>query len=421
MILYRLLFTCLHALLLTWRASPFRRGGAVPEAERLVPPPRREGGAPAIWIHGASNGELTAARPLIAALARRLPEASLLITTNSRTGRALASGWGLARTSVRLAPIDRRRLVRAFLDHLRPSALVMVENELWPDRMLECARRGIPVLVLGGRMSEKSFRFWRRLPGLARPVLGAVRWLAPQDEGSRARFLALGLDPATLGPTLVMKAAPGESGSDRSADPPADRARTFLAASTHAGEEAAALDAFAALRPAHPGLRLILAPRHPRRRDEIEALIAARGLAFATRSRGQDRDPDLPVYLADTLGEMARWYREAGLCFVGGSLAPRGGHTPFEPATAGSVILHGPSLENFAGPYRALAEAGAALAVADADGLARALAPLIGDAAAQARLAGAARAALAPFRDQSGGEDFFDALADLTGLAVQPG
>ncbi|MBS0565040.1 MAG: 3-deoxy-D-manno-octulosonic acid transferase [Proteobacteria bacterium] len=419
MIFYRLLFTCLHALLLTWRASPYRLVGSVPEAERLVPPPRREGSAPALWIHAASNGELTAARPVIAELARRLPDASLLVTTNSRTGRALAAGWGLARTSVRLAPIDQRRLVRTLLDHLRPSALVMVENELWPDRMLECARRGIPVLVLGGRMSEKSFRFWSRLPGLARPILAAVRWLAPQDEGSRARFLALGLDPTTLGPTLLLKAAPGDSGLP--ADPPADRARTVLAASTHEGEEAAVLSAFAALRRAHPGLRLILAPRHPRRRDEIEALIAARGLAFATRSRGQDRDPALPIYLADTLGEMDRWYRAAGLCFVGGSLAARGGHTPFEPAAAGSVILHGPSLENFAAPYRALDDAGAALAVADADGLSRALAPLIGDAAAQARLAGAARAALAPFTAQSGGEDFFAALSDLTGLAVQPG
>lgn len=426
MIFYRILISLAYvAALARCVVARLARPTAVPAAERcerLVPPPPRAGNAPLIWVHGASNGELTAARPLIAALAGRLPAAELLITTNSRTGRALAAGWALPRTTVRLAPIDQCGLMRAFLDRARPAALVMVENELWPNRMLECARRGIPVLVLGGRMSEKSFRFWSRLPGLARPLLGAVRWLAPQDDGSRSRFLALGLDPAALGPEMVLKAAaaPLADAAVPASDLPFDRPRTLLAASTHEGEEEAVLDAFAALLPDHPGLRLILAPRHPRRRDQIEALIAARGLAFATRSRGAEPGADRPVYLADTLGEMALWYRAAGLCFVGGSLAPRGGHTPFEPAAAGSVILHGPSVENFAAPYQALAQRGAALAITGPADLARALAPLVGDGPAQARLADAARTALSAFHGQTGEEEFLAALARTTGLAVQP-
>ena len=126
-----------------------------------------------------------------------------------------------------------------------------------------------------------------------------------------------------------------------------------------------------------------------------------------------------PVYLADTLGEMALWYRAAGLCFVGGSLAPRGGHTPFEPAAAGSVILHGPSVENFAAPYQALERAGAALAVTGPADLTRALAPLIGDGAGQRRLADAARAALSAFRGQTDEEEFLAALARTTGLVIR--
>ena len=129
--------------------------------------------------------------------------------------------------------------------------------------------------------------------------------------------------------------------------------------------------------------------------------------------------PEVRLYIADTLGEMALWYRAAGLCFVGGSLAPRGGHTPFEPAAAGSVILHGPSVENFAAPYQALERAGAALAFTGPADLTRALAPLIGDGAGQTRLADAARAALSAFRGQTDEEEFLAALARTTGLVIR--
>lgn len=419
MVFYRIFIALAYILILAWRSIPVGRLGwdAVTGRERLFAPPVRPGTAPALWIHGASNGELAAARPVIERLARGLTGADLVITTNSRTARAMVQGWALPRTLVWLAPLDQRGLVRAFLDRQRPRALIMIENELWPNRLIECARRGIPILILGGRMSEKSFRLWQHLPGLARQLTATIRWLAPQDDLSRDRFVTLGVDPAHLGPVMTLKAA---TATGLPPAPTAGRSQTLLAASTHPGEEIALLDALAALLPRHPGLRLILAPRHPRRRDELEALLSARHLPFATRSRGQEPDARAPVYLADTLGEMDRWYRAAGLCFVGGSLARRGGHTPFEPAAAGSVILHGPDLENFAAPYRALAQAGAAIAVTDAASLARALDPLIGDRAAQSRLADAARQALAPFRDRSQAGPFFDALATATGLVLDP-
>lgn len=421
MVFYRLLTNLAYALLRVrrrWLGTDRGRDG-----DRLAAPPARAGTGPLLWLHGASNGEVTAARPLVEALLSRHADLLILITTNTRTARDMVTGWHLPRTTAMIAPFDQLGLVRAFLDHQRPLALVMIENELWPNRMLECARRGLPVLVLGGRMSARALARWRRLPGLARRLMAAISWLAPQDDASRRAFLALGLAPDRLGPTLMLKAlppAPKTLAPKTPAPQSDDRARTLLAASTHEGEEAAVLDAFVALVARHPDLRLILAPRHPHRRGAVIALVRDRGLTLGVRSRGDAPDAATRVYLADTMGEMGLWYQAAGLCFVGGSLAPRGGHTPFEPAAMTCAILHGPSLHNFADAYRALDQAGAALAVQDAATLAQALDPLIGDAPAQARLAARAQTALAAFRPQADMDGFFAALADLTGLRAPP-
>jgi 3-deoxy-D-manno-octulosonic-acid transferase len=409
--LYRLASALTYALL-RLRA---RLGSDDSLSERTVAPAPRPGPSPLIWLHGASNGELTAARGLIAGLIERSPELRLLVTTNTLTARAMARGWALPRTEVRLAPLDHAPLIARFLDATRPAALVMLENELWPNRLALCAARSIPVLVVGGRLSARSARFWARLPRLAGKLMDAITWLAPQDEASRDRFIALGLDPARLGPILQLKSAVADP-AGAAPGLPLPRPLTLLAASTHEGEDEMVLDAFRAARRRHPGLRLLLAPRHPRRRDAIEAAIAARGLAFATRSRGAAPGAQTPVYLADTMGEMALWYRAAGLTFVGGSLVDRGGHTPFEPAAFGSAILHGPHLSNFAPAYGALAAACATRQVTDAQSLGAALAELAGDAAAQADLAARARDALAPFADGVSHEAVFAALRRATGL-----
>lgn len=414
MVLYRL-FTGLIVVALRARialARLARRPAPAGLAERLDRPVPPAGTGPLIWLHGASNGELTSARPLIGALLDRAPDLRLLITANSLGGRDLLRGWALSRTAVTLAPVDDAGTVARFLDAARPVALVMIENEIWPIRLELCAARGVPVLVAGARISERSAARWARVPGLTKRLMACIVWLAPQDRGSGERFVALGLPAGRLGPVLTLKSVPEQSGGAPAG--PA-RAQTLLAASTHAGEDEVVLDAFVAARAALPGLRLILAPRHPRRRDGIEALIRARGLGFATRSRGAGPAEGLPVYLADTLGEMERWYRMAGMTFVGGSLVEKGGHTPFEPAARGSAILHGPHFANFAPAYAALAAADAAIAVRDADSLAAAILALA-DPAAQAALAGRARAALAPFGGKAATEAVLAALAAATGI-----
>lgn len=399
MVLYRFAL----ALVALWLRLATRRGGTA--RERLDPPAPRT--FPCLWVHGASNGEMTGARGAIDGLVAR--GHALIITTNSETARTMVQGWSLPRAEVRLAPLDDRATVRRFLDAARPAALIVIENELWPERLLAAAARGIPVFVLGARLSAKSARLWSRFPRLAGRMMAAIRWLAPQDEASAARFAALGLAPDRTGPVLSLKsiAAPAALAPEPFAWPRAD---TLLAASTHEGEEEIVIGAFLDARAARPGLRLILAPRHPRRGAAVADLLARRGLAFATRSRGQVPNPDHEAYLADTMGEMARWYAAAGMTFVGGSLTDRGGHTPFEPAAFGSVILHGPHVANFAPAYGALGAAGAAVPVTGPADLAAHLRALSGDGAAQERLAAAARPALARLAPANGLEPFFTSL-----------
>ena len=398
MTLYRLLMTILMGLL-RLRSGVARLAGRPDSAlaERLsaaVSPP--EGDGPLLWVHGASNGELTAARPLLGALLDARP-VRLLITTNSLSARALVAGWGLPRTAVRLAPFDHPLIVGPFLKRARVAALVILENELWPERILRAKAAGLPVLVIGGRLSAGSAKNWARLPRLARRLTAAIDWLSPQDALSRDRFVALGLAPDRLGPILQLKALADGRATLVETGLPFGRADTILAASTHEGEEEIVLAAFAALRETRPAARLILAPRHPQRRDEIEALLVASGQSFATRSRSDRSGPDTAVYLADTLGEMGHWYAMAGATIIGGSFAPKGGHTPWEPARQGSAILHGPEVANFAAPFAALDRAGGALAVTDAVSLANALQGL--DGAAQTRAAAVAAEVLAPEGD----------------------
>lgn len=394
--LYRLLVSLLAPLMvlrLLWR----RLRGAEPAgalAERLGRAPRAAG--PVLWLHGASNGELTSARALLAALIAEAPGLRVLVTANTLTARKMVQGWALPGVTVALAPLDHRLVLRRFLARARPAALVVVENEFWPNRLAACAKAGIPVLVIGARMSARSARRWARLPSLARPLVRAIHLLSAQDAASEAHFRQLGLQADRIGPALNLKAglAPAVPAELSGLAPLFDRPRTLLAASTHAGEEAPVLEAFAQLWQADPAWRLILAPRHPRRAGEVAALIAAAGLGHARRSQAELPGPQAPVLLADTMGEMPLWYALAGITFVGGSLVDKGGHTPFEPAAQDSAILHGPHVGNAAEAYAALQDAGAARLVTDAASLAATAGAL--DASGQARLAAAARRALAP-------------------------
>lgn len=394
MILYQLLMALALPVLLAHQAL-FGARGALGERLGLGPAPMP---GLRLWLHAASVGEVTSARWVIEALVAARPGLQVLVTTNTATGRAQVQRWALPGVTAALAPFDSAGAAGRVLDRWRPQALVIVENELWPARLRAADNRGVPVLVIGARISARSARRWAALAGLIRPLLEGIDWVSAQDAESLARLQALGLPAQAAGPVMALKSiatSPPEQ-AQSPFPPPARRAETLLAASTHEGEEGPVLDAYLASgRFSH----LILAPRHPQRGEALAGMLKARGIRFAQRSKGEVPGPGTQVYLADTLGEMAHWYAMAGATVIGGSFAARGGHTPWEPARQGSAILHGPSLHNFAAPFAALDRAGGAIAVSDVADLGRALAGL--DDAAQTRLARTAAEVLAPEGDGS--------------------
>lgn len=414
MLLYRVLLTLAAPLaaLRLWRDGPQARDerlarGLPAQAER----------AARLWLHAASNGEATAARPLIDAMLARDPRLHLLVTCNSLTGRDMVRGWGLERVDAVLAPLDYRPVLRRFIAAWQPEALIVIEGDIWPNRMLAMADRG--VIFVSARMSARSAARWGRLPGLAGRVFGAIRLLSAQDAASAERFAALGLPAAARAPGVNLKLGVAPAIDPASArligemGPLFTREETVLAASTHPGEEELVLRAFARARAKRPELRLILAPRHPKRAGEVATLIAREGLGHATRSAGEAPE-GLPVYLADTLGEMAAWYALAGVAFIGGSLVPRGGHTPVEPAAFGCAILHGPHVANFAELYAALDRAGGARTVDSADAMATALTGLTADQHRQ--MAQAASDTLARQGGAAELDGLIDRIADASGV-----
>lgn len=362
MLLYRLIVSIFAAVVLA-RLALLRDWAAL--RQRLARSPARPG--PHLWLHAASNGELASAKPLITALQQARPDLALLVTCNSEGGVALAESWGLP---ARLAPLDLARVARRMHRDWDVRAHITLESELWPNRVRTCPG---PVFVIGGRLSEGTAKGWRLFGGLLPRVLGRLRYVSAQDAGSLGRYRAAGLPEAAAGPVLNLKEfyAP-DPRRDATLAAAFDRAQTWLAASTHEGEEETVLAAHKLARAQEPTLRLILAPRHPRRGDAVEQLILEAGLSCARRSRGEAAE-GAEVYLADTLGEMGLLYPLAGRLFIGGTLTDRGGHTPFEPAAYATALLHGPDVANHAAPFARLSAARAAIEVADAPALAEAL------------------------------------------------
>lgn len=396
--LIRLLLPLVPLAMLTvaiWRRVT---GAEPPEAlgERLGHLPAGPGGR-TIWLHGASNGELASARWVLEDLLARDPGLAVLMTTNTATARAMVKGWGLDRVMVAFAPLDLRGPLRRVLRAWAPGLLLTVEGEIYPRRFAVCARAGVPIALIGARMSERSFRGWAELQPVMARALADVALASAQDPASAERLLALGLKHSALRRACDLKAVGIRLLPAPTLPPMAARRRWLLAASTHDGEEGAVLDAFIAARGRFD--HLILAPRHPRRGDEVAALVAARGLSIARRCDGAMPGTEA-VFLADTMGEMDLWYARCAVCFVGGSLAPRGGHSPWEPLRFGCVVLHGPSVSNFAAAYAALDATKGALCAEGPQALALALNGL--DDANQTAIAAAAAQSLGTKDDGAG-------------------
>lgn len=361
--------------------------------ERLGHATAQRRAGPLIWFHGASVGEAKSTLALIARIAGDYPDAAILLTSGTATSAQAVAGRLPKRAVHQFSPLDGTGPVSRFLRHWRPDLCVLVESELWPTLLDQCARRSIPVALLNARLSDKSAQGWKRFPGTAAYVLRGIVMAHCQDGRTRDHLRDIGLDMAQqganlksmIGPPLIAQDVVDAARADLGGRP------LWVAASTHPGEEETVLQAHAHLLKNHPHLCLILVPRHPERAADVLALIRAAGLSVAQRSAGATLGDGAQVYLADTMGETDLWYTLSPIVFLGGSFTDVGGHTPFEPAAAHTAILHGPFYKNFSEAYAVFLMKDASVEVADATELTTEVNALLTHPSRAAQLAAHAR------------------------------
>ena len=356
-----------------------------------------------IWVHAVSVGEVLSARPVIAELRKRYPALRIFLSTTTLSGQQLARRSVADVDGVFYFPFDWTITVRRTLDAVTPRLFVMVENEIWPNMLRECRRRGIKTVVVSGRLSRRSFRRYRLVRPFFRRVLADVDRFCVQGEETAGRLLTLGADPSRVVVTGSLKfdsldtaSLPGRG--------PARVLRFFrispnrpvlIAGSTMKGEDETVIRAFNRLRTAAGGHNalLIIAARHPERFGEVERLCRTEGLSTLRRSElAIDAEPRCDAVILDTIGELAQLYQIATAVFVGGSLVPAGGHNILEPALYGKPIVFGPHMENFTEIAETFLTNSAAIQVRHDRELDDVLVALMSDPVRRARLGAAARA-----------------------------
>ena len=375
-------------------ASRLSRGKEHPErlSERRGEASLKRPKGPVIWVHGASVGEMLAAVPLIERL--RAQDFAVLVTSGTVTSAALAEQRLPDGALHQFIPLDAPRFVGRFLNHWRPGLALFVESDLWPNLILETAKRKIPMILINGRLSERSFSRWRLVPGAIAALLARFDLCLAQSAADAQRYSELGSPrvSSTGNLKLDVPAPPVDDAVLKRIKEIIGARIVIAAASTHPGEDAAIIAAHGRLRVKFPSLLTVIAPRHPSRGESIAELAKAAGLAVALRSRRAQPMPGIDIYVADTLGELGLIYRIAPVVFMGGSLASHGGQNPIEAIRLGAAVLHGPHVWNFAEIYATLDAAHGAELVADEAALTDRLGAWLGNATARKAAADAAAA-----------------------------
>ncbi len=338
---------------------------------------------PLVWIHGASVGEVLAAAALIEKL--RALRIRILLTSGTVTSAAIVAKRFPADIIHQYIPYDSPRYVARFLDHWRPSFALFIEFDLWPNLILSSAARRLPMVLINGRMSHRSFPRWRRLTGTISALLGRFDICMAQSQVDAERFTALGSRNVLVTGNLKLDVPA----------PPADPAKLerlmsvtrgrpiVVAASTHSGEEQLLLEAHRTLTGFFPSLLSVIVPRHPDRGEAIARTIVASGLRVALRSREELPTATTDIYVADTMGELGVFYRLSPIVFMGGSLVAHGGQNPIEAIKLGASIVHGPHTFNFTDVYEALDSVGGARRADTQEALVKQLGQWLADPAAR--------------------------------------
>lgn len=368
-----------------WRSSRGKEDHARRrERYGLAGRPRPDG--PLIWVHAASVGETIAVVPLVESILGY--GMHVIVTTGTVTSAKVAEERLGDRIIHQYVPLDLKPAVSRFLDHWQPDLAIIAESEIWPMTILELGRRRVPQVLVNGRLSDRSFKSWRKRPYLAEALFENLAHVIAQSELDGERFAALGARPVTVSGNLKVDTGP----------PPADqraledlriqigRRPTWAAVSTHDGEETVAAQVHSMLSARHPGLLTIIVPRHPERAEALLAEFAALGLNVARRSVGDKVTAQTDILLGDTIGEMGLYLRLTEIAFVGRSLTSDGGQNPIEPAMLETAVLAGRNVQNFRDSYQRLIENGGAKLVRDRDMLAGAVNFLMVNDAARHRM-----------------------------------
>jgi 3-deoxy-D-manno-octulosonic-acid transferase len=314
---------------------------------------------PVIWVHAVSVGETIAAGPMVRRLLAGNPDAAILMTAMTDTGLAQARKMFGNRVRYAYAPYDTPGSIRRFLNRTRPRILVIMETEIWPNMIRQSRKRKVPIFLINARLSERSARGYERIRRLVLPIMQSISWVAAQAEKDAERFRRIGLDPQRVEVTGSVKfdvdipddiRQAASALRQRLGDRP-----VWIAGSTHAGECVQLLQAHRQILDWHPDALLIVVPRHPDRFGTVAEMIRSEGYSLARRSL-QEAPDSAQVYLGDTMGELMMLYGASDLAFVGGSLIPRGGHNPLEPAAWGIPVFAGHHVFNFETIYQRLLE-----------------------------------------------------------------
>jgi 3-deoxy-D-manno-octulosonic-acid transferase len=338
---------------------------------------------PLVWIHGASVGEVLAAAALIERLRTR--NIRILVTSGTVTSANIVANRFPADIIHQYVPYDSPRYVARFLDHWRPSLALFIESDLWPNLILSSAARRLPMVLINGRMSHRSFPRWRRLAGTISALLGRFDICLAQSRVDAERFAALGSrNVVTTGNLKLDVPAPPADPVKLERLMAVTRGRPIIvAASTHPGEEDILLEAHRKLKGLFPLLLSVIVPRHPNRGEAIAQAMAASGRHVTLRSHEELPTAATDIYIADTMGELGLFYRLAPIVFMGGSLVQHGGQNPIEAIKLGASIVHGPHVFNFSDVYEALDRAGGARLADRPEALVKQLGRLLADPAAR--------------------------------------
>lgn len=369
-------------VLLPWILTAPRRRMSVPRRLSLILPDPRHGvagGRRRIWVHALSVGETLSAVPLVAGLRDRHPKASLVVSASTQTGFDLAEARLARFTDARLFfPFDLLPSVRRTIRRVAPDLVVLVETDLWPNILADLARRGVPAVLVNGRLSDRTAAGYRRLAGVMGPALASLSAVCAQSAEDARRYVALGVPPDRVTVTGSLKfdidgepLSEADKGALREFLGAGPDVRVVVAGSTHEGEETLLAEAFHRLKGDHPTLFPVVVPRDPARADAVAGIFSARGFRLA-RLTAIEADPAtgaIDGVVVDRIGRLQGLYGAADAAVVGGSFVPLGGHNPLEPAVLAVPVLFGAYMDAFREISASLLSAGGAVRVADAAGI----------------------------------------------------